>query len=586
MKNDTRSRTGRVTGTGSGALAEEGPRTIARSFIDALQRRGIEHVFANTGTDHAPLVEVLAKMKRSGVATPHFHVVPHENLAMAMAQGYYRTCGKPAVVLVHVTIGTANTVCSLLNAWRSNIPVLLVAGRNPLSQEGHAGSRSAPIHWGQDVFDQAALVREFTKWEQELRSYQSVDALVDRALVIAMSEPRGPVYLTLPRELLGDTDAAGPIPASTPPEPAHPPAAEIDALAAMLARAERPVIVTSSVGADGEARAVLERIAERYAIPVQQSWPFAVNIRSSHPMNLRTQGSDWLAEADVVLTIDAAVPWVPRRSKPAAGASVVHMSADPSYSSYAYRDFPASRLIAGSPKAGLHMLADALGRLAAADDRIDRRRGRIAELLEEADGRRRRLIEHARRETPINAAWTAHCVNAVKPDDAVIVNELGVPFDVLEFSGCEVFFGETTAGALGTGLGVALGAKIADPSRAAICCVGDGGFMFGNPTPALLVSRALGIPVLVIVANNGMWYAVEQSTIDIYPDSATGDPEGLPMTRFGYTPDFAALAAACGAWGERVTDPARLPDALRRGLAENEKGRAAVIDVVTAPGTR
>jgi len=562
------------------------PGTIARSFIEALQRRGIEQVFANAGTDHAPLIEALADMQRAGIATPAFHVVPHENLAMAMAQGYYQTCGKPAVVLVHVTIGTANTVCSLMNAWRSNIPVLLVAGRNPSSQEGHTGSRSVPIHWGQDVFDQGALVREFTKWEQELRSYQSVDALVDRALVIAMSEPRGPVYLALPRELLADADEAGPTPPSAAPESAHPPPAAIEALASMLAKAERPVIVTSTVGVDGEAREILEQVAERYAIPVQQSWPFAVNIRSSHPMNLRTHGSGWLARADVVLTVDAAVPWVPRRSKPAADARVVHMSADPAYASYAYRDFPASKLIAGSSKAGLRMLADALGRLSVDGDRIERRRTQVAELVEDAAARRRSLLERARNDAPVSAAWTAQCLNAVKPDDAVVVNELGVPFDILEFSGREMFFGETTAGALGTGLGVTLGAKLADPSRAAICCVGDGSFMFGNPTPALLVSRALGLPVLVIVASNGMWYAVEQSTLDIYPGSATDDPAGLPLTRFGYSPDYAMIASACGAYGERVTDPEKLQDALRRGLAENDKGRAAVIDVVTAPGTR
>lgn len=560
--------------------------TIARSFIEALHRRGIEQVFANAGTDHAPLVEALTSMRRAGAATPAFHVVPHENLAMAMAQGYYRTSGKPAVVLVHVTIGTANTVCSLLNAWRSNIPVLLVAGRNPLSQEGHTGSRSVPIHWGQDVFDQGALVREFTKWEQELRSYQSVDALVDRALVIAMSEPRGPVYLTLPRELLADADATEPAAPSIPAESAHPPAAAIEALASMLAKADRPVIVTSTVGVDGEAREILEQLSDRYAIPVQQSWPFAVNIRSSHPMNLRTHGSGWLAGADVVLTIDAAVPWVPRRSKPAASASVVHMSADPAYTSYAYRDFPASKLIAGSSKAGLRMLGEALGRLSVDRKRIERRRRQVAELIDDAAARRRGLLERARTERPVNAAWTAQCLNAVKPDDAVVVNELGVPFDVLEFSGREVFFGETTAGALGTGLGVALGAKIADPSRTAICCVGDGSFMFGNPTPALLVSRALGLPVLIVVANNGMWYAVEQSTIDIYPGSATDDPAGMPLTRFGYSPDYGMLASACGAYGERVTDPEQLPAALRRGLEANDEGRAAVIDVVTAPGTR
>jgi acetolactate synthase-1/2/3 large subunit len=174
----------------------------------------------------------------------------------------------------------------------------------------------------------------------------------------------------------------------------------------------------------------------------------------------------------------------------------------------------------------------------------------------------------------------------VKSDNAVIVNELGVPFDVLEFSGDEVFFGETTAGALGTGLGVALGAKLADPARMVICCVGDGSFMFGNPTPALLVSRVLGIPVLIVIANNGMWYAVEQSTLDIYPESKPDSASGLPLTRFGYSPDYAALAAACGAYGETVTEPEQVMAALQRGLARNRDGQAAVIDIVTAPGTR
>jgi acetolactate synthase-1/2/3 large subunit len=562
------------------------PKTVAQSFIEALQRRGIEHVFANAGTDHAPLVEALSVMKRAAAAVPAFHVVPHENLAMAMAQGYYRVSKKPAVVLVHVAVGTANTVCSLMNAWRSNIPVLLVAGRTPSSEAGHTGSRSVPIHWGQDVSDQSALVREFTKWEQELRAYQSIDALVDRALVIAMSEPRGPVYLTLPRELLADAERSEPMSPSVAPDTAHPPLAAIEELASMLANANRPLLVTSTVGVDAEAREILETLADRYALPVLQSWPFAVNIRSAHPMNLRAHGADWLAAADVVLTVDAAVPWVPRRASPSPDAAVIHLGADPAYASYAYRDFRASRLIAGSSKAGLQMLADALGRLHIDQKLIDERRKRITKLTEKAAAARRARIESARGEKPVNAGWTAQCINSVKSDNAIIVNELGVPFDVLEFSGHEVFFGETTAGALGTGLGVALGAKLADPSRTVICCVGDGSFMFGNPTPALLVSRVLGIPVLIVIANNGMWYAVEQSTLDIYPESKPDPASGLPLTRFGYSPDYAALAAACGAYGETVTEPEQVLAALQRGLARNRDGQAAVIDIVTAPGTR
>ena len=131
--------------------------------------------------------------------------VPHENVAMAMAQGYYQISGKPAAVMVHVTVGTANTICGLMNSSRDNIPLLLMAGRTPLTETGNIGSRNIGIHWGQENFDQGGMVREYVKWDYELRSNQPVDTVVGRALDIAISEPRGPVYLTLPREVLGET---------------------------------------------------------------------------------------------------------------------------------------------------------------------------------------------------------------------------------------------------------------------------------------------------------------------------------------------------------------------------------------------
>jgi acetolactate synthase-1/2/3 large subunit len=253
---------------------------------------------------------------------------------------------------------------------------------------------------------------------------------------------------------------------------------------------------------------------------------------------------------------------------------------------YPYRDFPASRLIAGSSKAGLSMLANALAQVAPERKRIEQRRQKISAKVNTDSEKRQSAISKAKQEKPVNAAWTAQCVNAIKDASSVIVNELGIPFACIEFEGDEIFIGETTAGALGSGIGCGLGAKLADPDRNVICCVGDGSFMFGNPTPALLVSKVLDIPILIIVANNGMWYAVEQSTVDVYPDGEAADTANVPLTQFGYSPDYAAIANACGAHGETVTDPADLEDALRRGLEKNKSGQAAVIDVVTAPGTR
>ncbi len=171
---------------------------------------------------------------------------------MAMAHGYYRTCGKPAAVMVHVTVGTANAICGLMNAARDNIPLLLAAGRTPITETGHIASRNRSIHWGQESFDQGGMVREFVKWDYELRDGQPVDAVVDRALDIAMSEPRGPVYLTLPREVLANPatharrDTMRPLGVAAP-EPAR---RVIEEARGMIAKAEFPLIVTSTIGRD------------------------------------------------------------------------------------------------------------------------------------------------------------------------------------------------------------------------------------------------------------------------------------------------------------------------------------------------
>ena len=187
----------------------ESPDISAQAYLARLAERGIDYVFANAGTDFAP------DRSKCSPATPtagaNFRkviTVPHENVAMAMAHGYYKIAGKPAAVMVHVTVGTGNTVNGLMNAARDNIPILLAAGRTPITETGHIASRNRPIHWGQESFDQGGMVREFVKWDYELRAGQPVAAIVDRALDIAMSEPRGPVYLTLPREVLSDAATA------------------------------------------------------------------------------------------------------------------------------------------------------------------------------------------------------------------------------------------------------------------------------------------------------------------------------------------------------------------------------------------
>ena len=193
-----------VSSTAKSTSKDISTQMAAEAYLSRLGERGIEYVFANAGTDFAPIVEALSRHSGTHKHYPRFITVPHENVAMAMAHGYYRTAGKPAAVMVHVTVGTANAICGLMNAARDNIPVLLAAGRTPLTETGHISSRNRSIHWGQESFDQGGMVREYVKWDYELRGGQPVDAVVDRALDIAMTEPRGPISSALPREVLTD----------------------------------------------------------------------------------------------------------------------------------------------------------------------------------------------------------------------------------------------------------------------------------------------------------------------------------------------------------------------------------------------
>src|SRR5580693_8155569 len=166
----------------------------AQAFLEMLEALGVRYLIGNAGTDFASIIDAFSKRIVDGKAAPRAMMVAHECCAVSMAHGYYLVTGEPAVVMVHTTPGTANALGGLMNAFRSNVPLVLCAGRTPLSEAGMPGSRDSLIHWGQESFDQGGIVREFVKWDYELRAGQPVGAIVDRALDIAMSEPRGPVY--------------------------------------------------------------------------------------------------------------------------------------------------------------------------------------------------------------------------------------------------------------------------------------------------------------------------------------------------------------------------------------------------------
>src|SRR3954468_9911820 len=231
------------------------PETAAEAYAGTLASRGVDYLFANGGTDFAPIVEAYAKGQSLGWKMPQPVIVPHENMGVAMMHGYTMVTGRAQAMMVHVGMGTANCVNGIINAARQQIPMLLSAGRTPLTESGDVpGARNNYIHWAQEHFDQGGMLREFVKWDYELRHAEQAQTVLDRALAIAKSEPQGPVYVTLPREILASS-FAGPISSTTTIAPASAPAADPDALeeaAKILGRAEKPLIITSNGGRTAE----------------------------------------------------------------------------------------------------------------------------------------------------------------------------------------------------------------------------------------------------------------------------------------------------------------------------------------------
>ena len=163
--------------------------TVGQAYLEILRARGIKYFFGNSGTDFGPIIDALAKLAADKKEFPRPITVAHEFVAVSMAQGYAMITGEPQVVMVHVIVGTGNASAAVMNASRLNVPMIFSAGRTPLTEEGLTGSRSNFIHWGQESFDQGSLLREFTRWDYELRNGQQVETVVDRALEMTLGTP-------------------------------------------------------------------------------------------------------------------------------------------------------------------------------------------------------------------------------------------------------------------------------------------------------------------------------------------------------------------------------------------------------------
>jgi acetolactate synthase-1/2/3 large subunit len=577
-------------GQAAPAASTPSPETGAAHFLRGLTDLGIDCLFANMGTDHVSLIEEMERFRAEGRPLPKVVLCPHENVAVHMAAGYAAVTGQGQGVLVHVDSGTANSAMGAHNLQRARLPALLMAGKAPYTLRGELpGSRDNYVHFIQDPFDIGSLVRPYVKWEYNLPTAVVAREALRRAHSVMHSDPPGPVYMTLPREVLAEAPAV-------PPEQRFEAArygpaqlggvdeARASLIADRLLAAERPVLITSYAGRRPEAVAAIEALAELCAIRVVDYMPSYLGISRRSRCFAGFDPAAVLPGADVGLLVDIDVPWLPRFVRPEAATWWAHIDVDPIKQDFPMWGFATDCRMQADVATVLRQVA-ALIRGRATDDF----RSRVAERLRALDAaaaERSQMLARAAAKPGESGALSAAYVcaalsRALDPHDVVIneaVRNSPAVLNQIMRSEPLSFFGGA-GGGLGYSGSMALGAKLARPNIRAVHVLGDGAFHLGTPSSVYATSQRYGLPILTVILDNGGWQAVKEAVLRVYPDGASAAADEFHARLQGATRRFEKVGEAFGAYGEFLSEPEQVEPAIARCLQALDEGRSAVLNV-------
>lgn len=563
--------------------------TAGTAFLEALKEAGVSYIFANLGSDHPAIVESVAEGVANGRGFPAMLTCPNEMVALSAAHGYAQVSGQAQAVIVHVECGTQALGGALHNALRGRVPVLIFAGATPYTQEGELkGSRNEWIQWIQDIADQRGIVRNYVKFDYEFRSGRNVKQVVHRAMQLAKSDPKGPVYLVGAREVMEEDAPPVAIDMGEWPPIAPVPLRAEDAtvVAQALANAKRPLIVTSFVGRNPGAVAELTRLCRRTGTALLEQSPTHMNFS---PDELLYMGNRWsepfqepvLDEADVVLVVDSDAPWVPSVSKPNDKAQVFHIDVDPLKQDIPLWYIKARRVLQADAATALKQINAALDGLKLDPAAVQERTAHYAALHEKrAEGLRKLEQPNGAVITP--EFFTA-CLRKYVDDKTIVLSETITNYPTianhLRPSRPGTFF-LSGGSSLGWNGGAAIGAKLACPDKTVIALCGDGSYMFSVPASVHWMARKYQTPFLQVVYNNGGWRSPKMSALGVHPKGYASRANAIGV-EFDPSPDHAGIAAAAGgAFARKIERPDEIEAALAEAMkAVREEKRCAVLDV-------
>ena len=557
----------------------------ADAITAAMKLGGVEHFFFVSGSEIGFYQEAVARAAAKGWPAPRLLTVTHEGSALNAALGSAMVREQPAATAAHVDVGTFNYGAGLHTAWRGSYPVLITAGAGPRAYPGSMrGARGNSVQWVQEPRDQGEIVRQYTKLDHRLEHSDNPGLIVSRLLQVAMSEPRGPVYMTVPQEaamlrLPGKTrfptrDELGVA------RPAWPDPSDAKRVAEWLVKAQNPVVILGQSGRNSASVAPLVRLAELLALPMMDSdRTMTMNFPTTHPLSGTGPSA---AQADVVVVIETPVPYMPANA-PKPGTKIAWVDPDPVQSRYKTMEFHADvwlPVLAGPFAEAVYEQATAM--LTKADmGRIEERRERLAQRKEELRRQDEDAAMRVATRDPISPRWVGYQIGQMLEEQAIVLDDtLSSTAAFRPYHGRSLpgSYFKSGGSAGGWGTGAAFGAKTAAPDRDVVLVTGDGYFMFGSPLAALWSSGHYKTPFLTVVFVNKSYSTGTAGVDGAYPGgyaASAGYEGGL----FDPPPDFAKLAEVANGYGESVTDPAEVGPALKRGLAEVRNGSPAVVAV-------
>lgn len=533
------------------------------ALIDQLLADGIPYLFGNPGTVEQGFLDAL-----SDYPELRYILTLQESVAVAIADGYARATKRPAVVQLHTGVGLGNGIGMLYQAKRGHAPLVVLAG--------DAGTRYSALD-AQMAADLVGMAAPVTKWATRVEDAGSLLRVLRRAIKTAATAPQGPVFVGLPMDVLDGPNVEPVVPTAFPVTRVTPDAEQIAAVAALLAPAQRPLIIVGDGVAASGAQAQLTQVAEALGAEVWGADSSEVNVPFTHPQfrgllghMFGEQSRATTSRADAVLICGTYVfPEVfpALEGVFASGAAVIHIDLD---ASHIAKNFPVTQGLVSDPAATLAQVNEALAKTMTAEQKEAARR-RAAELAaekEREEAAQRRVDSEVYETVPLHASRFMEALATALPPDSLIFDEaLTCSPELVRYMPpvAPGSYFQTRGGSLGVGIPGALGLKLAYPERTVLGFSGDGGAMY--TIQALWTAAHHHIDAKFVVCNNHSYQLLKLNLQQYWrerqlPERAFPDSFDLAA------PDirFDALAQALGVAATRVETPESIQPAISQML--------------------